>query len=122
MMALTATATVKSRDKIMAILGMSMPVMISESPDKPNFGYTEYKGSDDVFTPLVNRLRNERENGKSNSFFCQKCEDCAALCKFFLSSLKEEFTDPVGAPNLARFRLVAMYMSATHNSVKEVFL
>ena len=121
MMALTATATVKSRDKIMAILGMSMPVIISESPDKPNLIYRVQGKTtiDDVFTPLVHRLRNERGKMARVIVFCQKCEDCAALYEFFLSSLKEEFTEPVGAPNLARFRLVDMYMSATHNSVKE---
>ena len=32
--------------------------------------------------------------------------------------LKKEFFEPVEAPDLARYRLVDMYMSATENSVK----
>ena len=32
--------------------------------------------------------------------------------------MQEEFTEPPGAPNLSRYRLVDMYMSATDKSVK----
>ena len=44
-----------------------------------------------------------------------------ALYEFFYLSLKQNFTHPihVGAPNLAQFRLVDMFMSATHQSVKD---
>ena len=38
---------------------------------------------------------------------------------FFLSLLKNEFTEPVGAPNFAQFRLVDMYTSVTRKSVQE---
>ena len=51
--------------------------------------------------------------------FCRKCEECAELYKFFYSALKDEFTEPVGAPNLVRYRLVDMFMSATDQTVKE---
>ena len=37
----------------------------------------------------------------------------------FHSALKEEYTDPEGTPNLARYRLVDMFMSATDQTVKE---
>ena len=37
----------------------------------------------------------------------------------FYSALKDEFTEPVGAPNLARYRLIDMFMSATDQIVKE---
>ena len=37
----------------------------------------------------------------------------------FHSALKEEYTDPEGTPNLARYRLVDMFMSATDQIVKE---
>lgn len=42
-----------------------------------------------------------------------------SLYEFFYSSLKQEFTQPIDAPNLARFRLVDMFTSATHQSVKD---
>ena len=74
---------------------------------------------EDTFSPLVFKLKKERTGMARVIVFCRQCEECAAVYEFFLSSLKEEFTEPVGAPNLARFRLVDMYMSATHEVVKE---
>ena len=61
-MALTATATIKSRNKIITILGMCKPVVISESPDKSNLIYRvqERTTVDQIFTPLVEKLRKER--------------------------------------------------------------
>ena len=35
------------------------------------------------------------------------------------SRLNKQFTEPVGAPDLARFRLVDMFSACTHPDVKE---
>lgn len=120
-MALTATATTETRNKIVTILGMCKPVVISESPDKSNLIYRVQERStiDQIFTPLVIKIRRERTRMSRIIIFCQKCEECAEIYGFFHSALKEEFTDPVGAPNLARYRLVDMFMSATDQTVKE---
>lgn len=120
-MALTATATIKSRKKIIAILGMCKPIVISESPDKSNLIYRvqERTTVDQVFTPVLEKLRKERTKMPRIIIFCRKCEECAELYEFFYSALKDEFTEPVGAPNLVRYRLVDMFMSATDQTVKE---
>ena len=120
-MALTATATVKSRNKIISILGMCDPVVISESPDKSNLIYRvqDRTAVDMVFTPPVEKLRKERTRMPRIIIFCKQCEECATLYEFFYSALKEEFTEPIGAPNLARYRLVDMFMSATDQAVKD---
>ncbi len=39
LMALTATATVPTRQKVIRILGMKNPAVISRSPHKPNMVY-----------------------------------------------------------------------------------
>ena len=72
-MALTATATV---DKIIAILGMSKPIIVSESPDKPNllFQVREKTSISDVFTSLVKQLKEKRVNLPRVIILCQKCE------------------------------------------------
>lgn len=120
-MALTATATTETRNKIVTILGMCKPVVISESPDKSNLIYRVQERStiDQIFTPLVIKIRRERTRMSRIIILCQKCEECAEIYGFFHSALKEEFTDPVGAPNLARYQLVDMFMSATDQTVKE---
>ena len=120
-MALTATATVKSRDKIVKILGMCNPVVISQSPDKSNLIYRVQARTsvEKVFAPLVEKLRKERTNMPRVIIFCRKCEECATIYEFFRLALMEEFTEPIGAPNLARYRLVDMFMSATDQTVKD---
>ena len=70
--ALTATATTKNRNKI-TILGMCKPVIISESPDKSNLIYhvEERTTIDKVFTPLVEKIRREKTR-MPRIIFCQK--------------------------------------------------
>ena len=51
--------------------------------------------------------------------YCRRCEECAELYHFFHSSLKQEFTEPVGAPNLAMFCLVDMYIGVTRKSIRD---
>lgn len=120
-MALTATATVKSRNNIIKIMGMCDPVIVSESPEKSNLIYRvqERTTINSVFMPLVETLRKERIKTPRVIIFCRQCEECATLYEFFLSNLNEEFTEPVGAPNLSRYRLVDMFMSATDQKVKD---
>jgi ATP-dependent DNA helicase RecQ len=44
----------------------------------------------------------------------------AAACYLFIKNrLGEEFTDPIGAPDRARFRMIDMYTACTHPAVKE---
>ena len=88
-MALTATATVQNRDLIIAILGMSKPKIVSSSPDKPNLIYRvrDRTTIDDAFSPLVRRLKIERTKTDRVIVVCRRCEDCAAVYEFFLSSL-----------------------------------
>ena len=119
-MALTATATTQTQNKIVAILGMLSPEVVSISPEKSNITYwVRQKSSvEEVFTSLAEKLKRERASIPRLIIFCKKCEECALLYHFFLSKLQEEFTEPVGAPNLSRYRLVDMYMSATDVSVK----
>ena len=123
-MALTATATKTTRNRIIAILGMLSPKVVSVSPEKSNITYwVRQKSSvEEVFTPIADKLKHKRANMPRVIIFCKRCEECAMLYQFFLSNLQEEFTEPVGAPNLSRYRLVDMYMSATDESVKRTIV
>ncbi len=41
---------------------------------------------------------------------------------YFKRNLKDKFTSPSGAPDLARFRLVDMYTKCTHQDVKRAVI
>ena len=51
--------------------------------------------------------------------YCRTFGDCADLYLYFKSYLGRGFTEPPGAPDLARFRSVDMFMSCTEEIVKE---
>ncbi len=51
--------------------------------------------------------------------FCRQYDDCASLCELFSNSLGPEFTEPIGAPNISRFRLVDMFTNPTQKIVKD---
>lgn len=124
MIALTATATVSTRNKVIATLGMVDPFVLSISPHKPNITYwvTEKKPLEVTFTPLMEKLQTERCHMSRAIIFCQRYDKCAALYEMFRITLGKEFTEPIGAPNVSRFRLVDMYTNPTHSTVKDTIV
>ena len=110
-MAMTATATTTTRNQVIAILGLVNPVVVAVSPDKSNISYAlrQKVNIEVVFAPLVVKLSTLRDKLPRVIIFCRRCEECAQLYRFFLSSMKEKFTEPAGAPNIAMFRLVHVH-------------
>jgi superfamily II DNA helicase RecQ len=84
-MALTATATKTTRDKIIAIFGMLLPKIALE---KSNITYW-VSSVEEVFTPIADKLKCKRANMPRVIIFCKRCEECAILYQFFLSTLKK---------------------------------
>ena len=120
-MGMTATATTTTRDRVISTLGLINPVVVSASPDKPNISYAvrQKVSIEEAFSPLAVKLKTLRRKLPRMIIFCRRYEECTLLYHFFLSLLKNEFTQPVGAPNLPQFRLVDMYTSVTRKSVQE---
>ena len=112
--------------KVIAIVGLNDPVLVSASPDKANIFYTVRENTSlsvkVAFTPIVAKLRTLRRKMPRVMVFCRQYEDCACIYDFFVSSLKEEFTEPIAAPNLARFRLVDMYTGVTRKTVQDAII
>ncbi len=44
---------------------------------------------------------------------------CGDIYKYFRKELKEEFTEPVGVPDLVTFRMIEMFLSVTDPSHKD---
>ena len=120
MMAMTGAATTETKKKVISVLGLKDPVLVSMSPDKANISYwvRDLTSVEKAFGPLLEKLYMQRTKLPRVIINCQRPEDCADIYQFFCTSLKTHFTDPVGAPNLARFRLVDMYHSVTCKDVQ----
>ena len=85
MMALTATATVSTRSKVITTLGMVDPFILSVSHHKPNIAYwvTEKKPLEVTFAPLLEELRRQRCHMPLIIIFCQRYDECAAVYEMF---------------------------------------
>ena len=125
-MALTATATTKSRRDICKILSMRNVSIVAVSPNKPNVKYTVIQKPgplEEVFAPLVEKLKLKRTNTERTIIFCRTHDNttggCSEVYLYIRSRLQEEFTDPIGAPDKAKYRMVDMFTSCTHPTVKE---
>ena len=100
---------------------MKNEVVVSTSPTRPNVMYavSSFKSISSTFRPVLDRLRVERKSFPRMIIYCRRMEECADLYQYFRGELRADFTEPSGAPDLARFRLVDMYHSVTCSDVKE---
>lgn len=120
-MALTATASKQLRIDVSRIIGMSDELVVAKPPSKPNIMYTvgTFSTIEETFLPIVKKVERERARCPRMIIYCRNYQDCADLYIFFKGCLGVNFTEPPGAPDLPRFRLVDMYMSCTDPVVKE---
>ena len=83
-MALTATATVVTRNAVCRIIGMTTPSIISEIPNRPNIKYIVNSGSkniEETFAPLVEEVKLKRASMDCVIVYCR-------LCIFFVFQVK----------------------------------
>ena len=67
---------------------------------------------------MLSDLKVKRTNFPKTLIYCRRIADCADIYLYFKQCLMDEFTDPIGAPDLSQFRLVEMYTSCTDTEVK----
>ena len=124
MMALTATATRTSRKHICQCLGMVRPCLICESPNQPNIQYSIRTANniEETFAPLVEEVRRKRITMDKTIVFCRSYDECSHIYMFLRHRLNTEAVQPIGAPDLSRFRLIELFTACTHKSVKDTIL
>ena len=54
--------------------------------------------------------------------FCRTYDDVTSIYTLFKRRLGKDFTEPSGAPDLAKFRLVDMFTHCSHTSVKNIIM
>lgn len=112
-MALTATATVQTRIIICKALGMSDPVIIVESLNKPNIRYIVQLNPgtlEEAFASIVKEVQCSRQHREKVIIFYQSYDSCSSVYLFLRDRLGREMTHPIGAPDIAVYRMVNMYI------------
>ena len=54
--------------------------------------------------------------------FCHSYKDVGNIYSFMKSSLGNEAAEPIGAPDMVRFRLVDMFTACTEKNVKDTII
>lgn len=116
-MALTATAT---QVAVETILGMKKPIVIVMQPCKANlkFGVGSFTSIHETFSPVLERLRRERQLMPRMLVYCRTYNMCSDLYHYFRSSLSGEFTEPPNSVHLNKHGLVNMFLGCTPSEVK----
>ena len=123
-LALTATASKTLRSEVARMLAMENEQVIAISPCKDNIAYAvaSFTTLQECFGPLVSRLRKERKLFPKMIIYCRTYQECSSLYIFFRKRLGIDFTEPPGAPDHPKFRLIDMYLSCTDNVVKDAII
>jgi len=94
MMALTATATVVLREKVISVLGMKNPVIIAISPSKHNIIYivNDADSLQQAFVNVIEGIKKQESIFPCTIIYCQTLSDCGRLYLHFKNNLGEQFT------------------------------
>ena len=121
-MALTATATKATKDKIFELLEFTYPVEILASPNRNNISYCVQALEKNLtvaenFRCVIDEILRKRRNSIRTIIYCQTVKQCSILYKTFELELQRSFyLDMVVNP---LNRLVEMLHSGTPINVKE---
>ncbi len=121
LMALTATATRETREKMFDILNMRDPFELVESPYKENITFAVQEMDNTVsltghFQWLIDEIKNEKSKCKRTIIYCQTIKQASILFQIFKIGLGEHIYDEGRREPKARY--VEMTHSQTPDDVK----
>lgn len=100
---------------------MMHAVTVYEPPNRPNIKYNVSGNPgelEETFEPLAEEIRKFRTHTDKVIIFGRTYESFGRIYMYIKSRLGKESTEPIGAPDLARFRLVYIFSACTHPKVK----
>ena len=96
---------------------MKSPEIVSITPDKPNIMYLVQNKPitiEEAVFPLIKKLQlHQLSSIHKIIIFYRTYDECSKMYRLFKSQLVSNFTEPVGAPDLARFQTVDMFCKCT---------
>ena len=124
-LALTATATKKTKQQIFDMLELKESVEIIDNPDRPNIWFVVQKMDNgikiaDHFKFLVDELKQHGRETTRTIIYCQTIKQCALLFNIFRNSLGTDLF--CNESNDPRMRLCDMMHSSTLETVKNHIL
>ena len=120
-LALTATALLFTRDKIIKRLSLKKCLEISVSPNRENIKLFVSKVTSEIsfnFTWLSRELNEKNITCLRTLIYVRDYKTCGELYQFFMSSLLDKVFHPYGAEKKCTNRMVTMFYSGTSPSIQ----
>lgn len=125
MLALTATASAGTRNKVIEMLSLNKSVQIVVSPNRDNIKLYLEKVKNDIsdnFMWLVNELEQKQLDCPKVLIYVRDYQRCSEIYHLFMQSLGAKAYFPLCANKTSKNRMVAMYHSGTSPSIQEIVL
>ena len=122
-LALTATASLKTRKQVKQHLEMEECIEIIQNPDRPNIRLAVKKvplDQSETFAWLCKDISVKGPYTEKTVIYCRSVLDCGKLYnEVFKVHLGEQMLHPPGASDLPGHRLVDMFHSGTNEEIKK---
>ena len=120
-LALTATASRPTKERIFRSLSMLQPKTIYITPKKM-YSVKRKEGMEDIVKPIASQLVELGKEMPRLIIFCKQYDQCSTMYRMFKYYLGSHFTIPPSAPDLSKYRVVDMYTRCTEVSIKQTIL
>ena len=123
-MALTATATTQTFNIVSERLGLSDPLVVAVTCNRPNILLqVQPKEKLEQFSMFMSQQMIEKKlDYPKTIIFCQNYQDCSNLYLSLVEHLGKDKTYPPGYPNLVEYRLLSMYTRASTSLMKQTVM
>ena len=110
-MALTATATRKTREVLICRLCMQNPMVLSITPNKSNLIYQVVPkcSMEEVVHAVGDEILQKHTQASRTIIYCRYCKEVVEFYEEFRTYLGIHFTSPPGFLDMAKYRTVDMY-------------
>lgn len=112
-LALTATATHETVSVVISRLSMNEVRMIALPTSKDNICYqvkSDSAANTETFTDdICKEFSQKRVNFPKTIVYVRTYKDCIRIYQLLKAKMGNEFTEPIGYPNLSAYRLVEMF-------------
>lgn len=107
---MTAIRTRSLHMEVSNTIDMDKPLTIAASTCKPRLIYAvpTFRSISETFTPVLQQVKQDCTSMVRLISYWHRYEHCSDLYLFFKNGQGKGFTDPVDAPDLSRFQMVAM--------------
>ena len=121
--ALTATATSRTKIAICKSLHLCKPFVVKSLPNRMNITYSVMKVKNSVtdnFSWLTDKLEREKLKCDRVIIYCRSVKTCAEIYKFLHSRLSSNSYFPEGALSIPENRLFGMFHRCRTDEIKDV--